>query len=295
MEADFQSSKVRSTDWKKLSFAIVGLGLIGGSYAKALRLLGAKQILGMEHNEATLAQAQAMGIIDVGMTAVDERLAQADVVICAIYPEAIASFIKSNVEHFKADVLISDVAGIKNNMIAEVQAALSPGMEFISGHPMAGRQSSGLGMAEAAIFHNANYIIVPEKGNSEAAICWLETFAKALGCKNTVRVTPEEHDRTIAFTSNLPHVTAVALMDSASYNEKTKYFVAGSFRDGTRVADINPELWCALFLANKDKVADEIEKYMEQLELWRKALRAGDGETMKELMRTSAARRKELY
>ncbi|MDO5786900.1 MAG: prephenate dehydrogenase [Phascolarctobacterium sp.] len=295
MEADFQSSKVRSTDWKKLSFAIVGLGLIGGSYAKALRLLGAKQILGMEHNEATLAQAQAMGIIDVGMTAVDERLAQADVVICAIYPEAIASFIKSNVEHFKADVLITDVAGIKNNMIAEVQAALSPGMEFISGHPMAGRQSSGLGMAEAAIFHNANYIIVPEKGNSEAAICWLETFAKALGCKNTVRVTPEEHDRTIAFTSNLPHVTAVALMDSASYNEKTKYFVAGSFRDGTRVADINPELWCALFLANKDKVADEIEKYMEQLELWRKALRAGDGETMKELMRTSAARRKELY
>ena len=295
MEADFQSSKVRSTDWKKLSFAIVGLGLIGGSYAKALRLLGAKQILGMEHNEATLAQAQAMGIIDVGMTAVDERLAQADVVICAIYPEAIASFIKSNVEHFKADVLITDVAGIKNNMIAEVQAALSPGMEFISGHPMAGRQSSGLGMAEAAIFHNANYIIVPVKGNSEAAICWLETFAKALGCKNTVRVTPEEHDRTIAFTSNLPHVTAVALMDSASYNEKTKYFVAGSFRDGTRVADINPELWCALFLANKDKVADEIEKYMEQLELWRKALRAGDGETMKELMRTSAARRKELY
>ncbi len=295
LEADFQSSKVRSTDWKKLSFAIVGLGLIGGSYAKALRLLGAKQILGMEHNEATLAQAQAMGIIDVGMTAVDERLAQADVVICAIYPEAIASFIKSNVEHFKADVLITDVAGIKNNMIAEVQAALSPGMEFISGHPMAGRQSSGLGMAEAAIFHNANYIIVPEKGNSEAAICWLETFAKALGCKNTVRVTPEEHDRTIAFTSNLPHVTAVALMDSASYNEKTKYFVAGSFRDGTRVADINPELWCALFLANKDKVADEIEKYMEQLELWRKALRAGDGETMKELMRTSAARRKELY
>ena len=168
-------------------------------------------------------------------------------------------------------------------------------MEFISGHPMAGRQSSGLGMADAAIFHNANYIIVPEKGNSEAAIVWLETFAKALGCKSTVRVTPEEHDRTIAFTSNLPHVTAVALMDSASYSEKTKYFVAGSFRDGTRVADINPELWCALFLANKDKVADEIDKYMEQLELWRRALRAGDGETMKELMRTSAARRKELY
>ena len=290
MEAGF-----RSTNWKNLSFAIVGLGLIGGSYAKALRQLGAKQIIGVERSEATLAQALDMGIIDVGMTAADMRLAKADVVICAIYPEAIGNFIKSNVPNFKADVLITDVAGIKNNMIAEAQAALKPGMEFISGHPMAGRQSSGLGMAEAAIFHNANYIIVPEKSNSEAAICWLEAFAKALGCKNTVRVTPEEHDRTIAFTSNLPHVTAVALMDSASYNEKTKYFVAGSFRDGTRVADINPELWCALFLANKEKVADEIDKYMEQLELWRKALRSGDGETLKELMRTSAARRKELY
>lgn len=290
MEADF-----RSTNWKNLSFAIVGLGLIGGSYAKALRRLGAKQIIGVERSVATLAQAAGMGLIDFGMTEADTRLQQADVIICAIYPEAIAGFIKNNVQNFKNNVLLTDVAGIKNNMIAEVQAALAPEMEFISGHPMAGRQSSGLGMADADIFCNANYIIVPEKNNTAAAISWLESFAKALGCKHTVQVTPEEHDRTIAFTSNLPHVTAVALMDSASYNDKTKYFVAGSFRDGTRVAEINPELWCTLFLANKEKVADEIDKYMEQLELWRKALRSGDGETLKNLMLMSAARRKELY
>lgn len=290
MEAGF-----RNTNWKNLSFAIVGLGLIGGSFAKALRKLGAKQIIGVERSAATLAQAEKMKLIDVGMTEADARLQQADVIICAIYPEAIASFIKNNVHNFKKNVLLTDVAGIKNNMITEVQAALLPEMEFISGHPMAGRQSSGLCMADAEIFRNANYIIVPEKNNTSAAINWLESFAKALGCKHTVQVTPEEHDRTIAFTSNLPHVTAVALMDSASYNDKTKYFVAGSFRDGTRVADINPELWCALFLANKEKVADEIDKYMEQLKLWRKALRSGDGETLKNLMRTSAARRKELY
>lgn len=290
MEAGF-----RNTNWKNLSFAIVGLGLIGGSFAKALRKLGAKQIIGVERSAATLAQAEEMKLIDVGMTEADARLQQADVIICAIYPEAIASFIKNNVHNFKKNVLLTDVAGIKNNMITEVQAALLPEMEFISGHPMAGRQSSGLCMADAEIFRNANYIIVPGKNNTSAAINWLESFAKALGCKHTVQVTPEEHDRTIAFTSNLPHVTAVALMDSASYNDKTKYFVAGSFRDGTRVADINPELWCALFLANKEKVADEIDKYMEQLKLWRKALRSGDGETLKNLMRTSAARRKELY
>lgn len=278
-----------------MRFAIVGLGLIGGSFAKALRNLGAREIIGVEREEKTLAQALELGIIDLGMQDADERLKNADVVICAIYPEAIAGFIKNNLRYFHDRALLTDVAGIKNNMISEIQDILPPGMEFISGHPMAGRQSSGLGMADAAIFRNANYIIVPGEKNSEAAICWLENFAKALGCAHTVRVTPEEHDRTIAFTSNLPHVTAVALMDSASYNEKTKYFVAGSFRDGTRVADINPELWCALFLANKEKVADEIEKYMEQLALWRDALRAGDGGTLKDLMRTAAARRKELY
>ena len=285
----------RSTKWQELTFAIVGLGLIGGSYAKALRQLQAKRIIGVERNPVVLRQAAELGIIDEALTEAGPELAQADVLICAIYPEAIAGFIKSNVQFLSPQVLITDVAGIKGDMIRQVQEALLPGMEFISGHPMAGRQSSGLAMADAAIFHNANYIVVPEAGNTPQAVAWLEQFALALGCGRTVCVTPEEHDRTIAFTSNLPHVTAVALMDSASYNEKTKYFVAGSFRDGTRVADINPELWCSLFLANKEKVADEIDKYMEQLELWRNALRAGDGETLKALMRTAAARRKELY
>lgn len=285
----------RSTQWQELTFAVVGLGLIGGSYAKALRQLQAKRIIGVERNPVVLRQAVELGIIDEALMEAGPELAQADVLICAIYPEAIAGFIKSNVQFLSPQVLITDVAGIKGDMIRRVQEALLPGMEFISGHPMAGRQSSGLAMADAAIFHNANYIVVPEAGNTSQAVAWLEQFALALGCARTVRVTPEEHDRTIAFTSNLPHVTAVALMDSASYNEKTKYFVAGSFRDGTRVADINPELWCSLFLANKEKVADEIDKYMEQLTLWRDALRAGDGETLKALMRTAAARRKELY
>lgn len=285
----------RSTKWRELTFAIVGLGLIGGSYAKALRKLEVKRIIGVERNAETLRQAAELGIIDEALTEAGPRLAQADVVVCAIYPEAIAGFVKNNARYFAPHVLITDVAGIKGDMIRQVQEALPPGMEFISGHPMAGRQSSGLGMADAAIFANANYIVVPTPRNTPQAAAWLERFALALGCARTVRVTPEEHDRTIAFTSNLPHITAVALMDSASYNEKTKYFVAGSFRDGTRVADINPELWCGLFLANKDKVADEIDKYMEQLTLWRDALRAGDGEMLKTLMRTAAARRKELY
>lgn len=289
MESDF-----RSTNWQELSFAIIGLGLIGGSFAKALRRLQVRQIIGVEMNKASLAMAKEQGLVDIALAEAGPELAQADVIICAIYPEAIADFIETNVQFFNKNALITDAAGIKGNMISRVQKVLPNGMEFISGHPMAGRQSSGLAMSSADIFVNANYIIVPER-NSEAGIGWLEDFAKALGCGSTVRVTPEEHDSIIAYTSNLPHVTAVALMDSASFDEKTKYFVAGSFRDGTRVADINPELWSSLFLANRDKVAEEIDKYMEQLALWRDALRAGDEEQLKSFMRLAAARRKELY
>lgn len=294
LEVIFMEAGFRSTEWQELSFAVIGLGLIGGSFAKALRRLQVRQIIGVEMNKEALALAQKQGIIDIALGKGGPELAQADIVICAIYPEVIAEFIESNVQFFKANALITDAAGIKGNMISSVQKILPAGMEFISGHPMAGRQSSGLAMSSADIFANANYIIVPEH-NSEAAAAWLESFAKALGCRSTVRVSPAEHDSIIAYTSNLPHVTAVALMDSASFNDKTKYFVAGSFKDGTRVADINPELWSSLFLANSDKVADEIDKYIEQLTLWRNALRDGDGEKLRELMRTAAARRKELY
>ena len=287
-------SGFKCTNFEELSFAVIGLGLIGGSYAKALRRLQVRQIIGVEMNEEVLKAAKEQGIIDIVLTKAGVELAQADVIICAIYPEAIANFIRQSVQFFKADALITDAAGIKGNMISSVQRSLLQGMEFISGHPMAGRQSSGLTMSSADIFVDANYIIVPEN-NSEAAILWLESFAEVLGCRSTVRVTPEEHDSIIAYTSNLPHVTAVALIDSASFNDKTKYFIAGSFRDGTRVADINPELWLSLFLANNIKVAEEIDKYMEQLALWRNALIAGDEEMLKSLMRLAADRRKELY
>ena len=193
-------SGFRSTNWQELSFAIIGLGLIGGSFAKALRRLQVRQIIGVEVNSDSLAMAEEQGIVDIALAKAGPELAQADVIICAIYPEAIANFIQQSVGFFKADALITDAAGIKGDMISRVQQLLLPGMEFVSGHPMAGRQSSGLAMSSADIFVNANYIIVPEHN-----------------------------------------------------------------------------------------------KYMEQLALWRDALRAGDEEQLKSLMRLAAARRKELY
>lgn len=284
-----------NTKYEQLCFAVVGIGLIGGSYVKALKQLGARRIIGIDRDEAVLRQAAGQGLLDAALTCGGPELAEADVIICALYPDAVAGFVKDNVRFFRPGVLLTDVAGVKGDLPKRVQALLAPGMEFISGHPMAGKQSSGFAMSDAAIFKGANYIIVPDVHNTANAVSWLEQFALALGCRHTVRVTPAEHDSIIAYTSNLPHAAAVALINSQSYSEKTPYFVAGSFRDATRVADINPDLWTLLFLSNKDAVAEKIDEYIRQLELWRDALRSGDGKQLREMMCSAAARRKELY
>ena len=280
---------------RDLTFAIVGLGLIGGSYAKALRNLKVRKILGMDISHGIARACLNANMIDEIVEADGSNLKEADVIICSVYPEAIVSFVQKNVQNFAEGMLMTDATGVKGTMPHEIQALLPEGCEFISGHPMAGRQGSGLGMSDAAIFNNSNYIIVPTEKNTPEAVRWLEEFAKALGCARSVKVSTEDHDKIIAYTSDLPHITAVALVNSASYNENTQYFIAGGFRDATRVADINPDLWSDLFLSNRANVIAEIENYQNQLERWKKAIENNDRETLKEIMREAGPRRRQLY
>ena len=280
---------------RDLTFAIVGLGLIGGSYAKALRNLKVRKILGMDISHGIARACLNANMIDEIVEADGSNLKEADVIICSVYPEAIVSFVQQNVQNFAEGMLMTDATGVKGTMPHEIQALLPEGCEFISGHPMAGRQGSGLGMSDAAIFNNSNYIIVPTEKNTPEAVSWLEEFAKALGCARSVKVSMEDHDKIIAYTSDLPHITAVALVNSASYNENTQYFIAGGFRDATRVADINPDLWSDLFLSNRANVIAEIENYQKQLERWKKAIENNDREALKEIMREAGPRRRQLY
>ena len=280
---------------RDLTFAIVGLGLIGGSYAKALRNLKVRKILGMDISHGIARACLNANMIDEVIEADGSNLKEADVIICSVYPEAIVGFVRQNVQNFAEGMLMTDATGVKGTMPHEIQALLPEGCEFISGHPMAGRQGSGLGMSDAAIFNNSNYIIVPTEKNTPEAVRWLEEFAKALGCARSVKVSTEDHDKIIAYTSDLPHITAVALVNSASYNENTQYFIAGGFRDATRVADINPDLWSDLFLSNRANVIAEIENYQNQLERWKKAIENNDRETLKEIMREAGPRRRQLY
>lgn len=280
---------------RDLTFAIVGLGLIGGSYAKALRNLKVRKILGMDISHGIARACLNANMIDEVIEADGSNLKEADVIICSVYPEAIVGFVRQNVQNFAEGMLMTDATGVKGTMPHDIQALLPESCEFISGHPMAGRQGSGLGMSDAAIFNNSNYIIVPTEKNTPEAVSWLEEFAKALGCARSVKVSMEDHDKIIAYTSDLPHITAVALVNSASYNENTQYFIAGGFRDATRVADINPDLWSDLFLSNRANVIAEIENYQNQLERWKKAIEDNDRETLKEIMREAGPRRRQLY
>ncbi len=280
---------------RDLTFAIVGLGLIGGSYAKALRNLKVRKILGMDISHGIARACLNANMIDEVIEADGSNLKEADVIICSVYPEAIVGFVRQNVQNFAEGMLMTDATGVKGTMPHDIQALLPESCEFISGHPMAGRQGSGLGMSDAAIFNNSNYIIVPTEKNSPEAVRWLEEFAKALGCARSVKVSTEDHDKIIAYTSDLPHITAVALVNSASYNENTQYFIAGGFRDATRVADINPDLWSDLFLSNRANVIAEIENYQNQLERWKKAIENNDREALKEIMREAGPRRRQLY
>lgn len=280
---------------RELTFAIVGLGLIGGSYAKALRNLKVRKILGMDISHGIARACLNANMIDEVVEEDGSNLKEADIIICSVYPEAVMGFVRQNVQNFAEGMLMTDATGVKGTMPREIQELLPEGCEFISGHPMAGRQGSGLGMSEAAIFNNSNYIIVPTEKNTPEAVSWLEEFAKALGCARSVKVSMEDHDKIIAYTSDLPHITAVALVNSASYNENTQYFIAGGFRDATRVADINPDLWSDLFLSNRDNVIAEIENYQSQLERWKKAIVENDREALKEIMREAGPRRRMLY
>lgn len=274
--------------------AIVGLGLIGGSYAKGLKKLGVAKIMAFEPNRQALRQALLDDVIDEAHEQGNEALRKADLIIFCTAAKVMIDFIDQNRQYFKDGAVLTDVAGIKNGYIKIIEELLPPGVDFVPGHPMAGREGSGYGMSDASIFTNANYILVPRPENPPQHIKLVEAMARSLGCSHVVCVSTEEHDALIAYTSSLPHVLATALVNSEAMNDKTKYFVAGSFRDGTRVADINAPLWTQLFLSNKKNLLYEINRFTASLAHFSQLLENEDEAGMTGFLQQAAQRRREL-
>lgn len=276
------------------NIAIVGMGLIGGSYAMALKELKPAEIYGIDVDEKALDKALEMGIIDKGYKQGGTFLKEADLVIIALYPEKTVEFIRDNINNFKKGAVITDTCGIKQEVLEKVNSFLPEYLDFIGAHPMAGKESEGLKAASKDIFKDANFIITPDKRNNKENIKLIEKMARAIGCKNVISITPEEHDRIISFTSQLPHVIAVSLMDTNRAENNIGLFTGGSFKDATRVAVINSDLWSELFLLNSKNLINEIEEFEECIKKIKNAIKLKDKHTLNDIFKNASEKRKKM-
>ncbi|MGB6127506.1 MAG: prephenate dehydrogenase [Psychrilyobacter sp.] len=278
---------------KKKTLSIVGLGLIGGCYAKTLRD-EFDTIYGIDLDEKALSYAESEGIIDKGFIDPKLPLSESDLVVICLYPNLVEEFIDKNKNNFKPNTIITDAVGVKGDLIDKILEKLPSGIDFVGAHPMAGKEVQGVWNSSKEIFNGANFIITPHPLNNEKNLDFIEMLAYKMGFKKISRITPEKHDEIISFTSQLTHAIAVALVNSDEKNFDTNVFIGDSYRDLTRIAMINEELWDKLFMGNKENLIKKIEKFEESLDIIKNSLKTGDSESLKEEFRKSTVRRKEI-
>lgn len=279
-------------EWiSKSNILIVGLGLMGGSYAKGLKRMG-YHVMAIDTRKEAIEYALDNEIVDEGKDyPCKELIEKADTIIFALYPNVFKKWIEDNQQYIKSGILITDVTGVKGCIVYDIQNMLRDDIEFIAAHPMAGREVYGVENSDDKIFHNANFIVTPTSKNSEEAVEWCKSLGKLLGFRKVSVLSPEEHDEMIAYVSQLTHLIAVSLM-TCSDNQNIVDYTGDSFRDLTRIARINEDMWSELFNMNKDKLLEMIDSFMNEVGTLREYLETGNTEGMKEKMRTSTQRRK---
>lgn len=269
---------------------IVGLGLIGGSYAEGLKKAGF-EVGAVTRSQKTIDFALEKGIVDSGSVEVTrEYVSGFDIVVFALYPHVFLSWIRDYQDYIKSGALLTDVTGVKRSVVYEVQGMLRPDLEFVGAHPMAGREVYGVENSDSRIFEGANYIVTPTEANTEAAVQTCEDLGRALGFGCISRLSPERHDEMIGFLSQLTHCIAVALMNSKE-SEHLVDFTGDSFRDLTRIARINDVMWSELFMLNRDELLSQMDLFAGKFGELRDALASGDTGKMREMMRISTERR----
>ena len=269
---------------------IVGLGMIGGSYAQKLSSLGF-EVGALARRQETLDYALEKGYIAHGRLEVTrDYVSQFDLVVSALYPKAFLAWVEKYQDFLKSGAVITDVTGVKRAVVPAVQGMLRPDLEFVPAHPMAGSERSGVEYADCRVFAGANFIITPTERNTPEGIELIRTLGCILGFRHIAVLTPEQHDEMIGFLSQLTHCIAMTLMDCKESEHLAEY-TGDSFRDLTRIARINENMWTELFLENRDELLSQMDLFLEKFTQLRNALAAGDAETMKEMMRLSTYRR----
>ncbi len=275
---------------KDINILIIGLGVIGGSYAKALTDKGYK-VSCITKEDSDIRYAYEKGMISYGTTEVEEELiAKSELIIFALYPAAFIKWVEKYQHLFTKGTLITDVTGVKSSVVYKIQEILREDVEYIPAHPMAGRERSGVEFADPEVFKGANYIVTPTEKNSREAVRLCKRLGEELGFLRISELTPESHDEMIAFLSQLTHVIAVVLMN-CNDSEGLEKYTGDSFRDLTRIAKINDRMWSELFLMNKEALLTEMDRFIGEFTEFRDYLANEDGKRMREKMRASSARR----
>lgn len=269
---------------------IVGLGLLGGSYARVLKRFGF-HISAITKEQSSIDYALSENIIDEGSISLDKRLiGEADLVIFALYPHVFIKWIEENQSLLKSGAIITDVTGVKGSIVYKIQDMLRDDVEFIAAHPMAGREVSGVENSTDKMFQGANYIVTPTDKNTPGAINTCLELGRLLGFSNVTTLSPEEHDEMIGFLSQLTHCIAITLM-TCNDKENMEKFTGDSFRDLTRIARINDLMWSELFVANKDALLSQMDMFADKFNELREMLKEEDIEGMRKMMRHSTERR----
>lgn len=270
---------------------IVGLGLIGGSYAQGLKKYGF-EVGAITRSQSSIDYALEQGIISHGQCEVtQEYVSQFDIIVFALYPHTFREWIENYQQYFKSGAIISDVTGVKGSVVDAIQSILREDVEFVPAHPMAGREVYGVQNSNATIFTNANFILTPTAKNTPEAIELIASMAQLLGFKKISCISPDEHDEMIGFLSQLTHCIAVALMTCKEDATSLASFCGDSFRDLTRIARINENMWTELFLENKEQLLSQMTLFIKKFDELKQALESSDVETLKRTMILSTERR----
>lgn len=269
---------------KTVSF--IGLGLMGGALAMGIRKQGPDKICAFDINEEVLEDALRKEVIDWGVSepeGIRQILRVSDLVVICLYPQLALDFILEYMEDFKENAVITDITGVKKLLVDHLRGVLREDLDLILGHPMAGSEKEGFGNADDTIFKDRNYILVPQPENKPENLAFIKEIIRNLGFVNIVETTAEVHDQKIAFTSQLCHVIASALVDSEEDLHITDY-EGGSFGDLTRIAMINAGMWTELFICNKEALVDQIEKFEKSMDTMKKMIQAEDSDGLTEIL-----------
>lgn len=275
-----------------MNIGIVGLGLIGGSMAKAFKAYTDNKIYGFNRTKATVETAIGEGVLDGELTA--ENIALCDLLIISLYPEDSIAFVKKYAAAIRKDAVVMDCGGVKRLICDGIEPiAAEYGFTFIGAHPMAGLHMSGYAYSGETMFQNASLVLCPREYVAEEKINFLCNLFAKVGFTNIQIATPEEHDRIIAFTSQLCHVVSNAYVKN---NAATlhKGFSAGSYRDLTRVAKLNEQMWTELFMENSDYLYEELDELIQNLVKYKEAIKNKDADTLLTLLRDGRVRKEEI-